>query len=148
MYEQTREQGFGDEVRRRVMIGTFVLSSGYYDAYYLRAQKVRSLIRQDFARAFEKVDALLSPTAPEPAFKIGERSADPLRMYLADIFTNAANLAGICAISIPCGFAKTPEGTELPIGVQIMGNALDEARILQVAHAFEQSTDWHTHRPL
>ena len=146
-YSRTRAEGFGAEVKRRIILGTYVLSSGYYDAYYLRAQKVRTLIRQDFSRAFEKVDALISPTAPEPAFKIGERSADPLRMYLADIFTNAANLAGICAISIPCGFAKTSEGTELPIGLQIMGNALNEGRILQVAHAFEQSTDWHRRRP-
>ena len=147
-YSRTRAEGFGAEVKRRIILGTYVLSSGYYDAYYLRAQKVRTLIRQDFSRAFEKVDALISPTAPEPAFKIGERSADPLRMYLADIFTNAANLAGICAISIPCGFAKTSEGTELPIGLQIMGNALNEGRILQVAHAFEQSTDWHRRRPV
>ena len=146
-YSRTRAEGFGAEVKRRIILGTYVLSSGYYDAYYLRAQKVRTLIRQDFARVFEKVDALISPTTPELAFKIGERSADPLRMYLADIFTNAANLAGICAISIPCGFAKTKEGTELPIGLQIMGNALEEARILQLAHAFEQSTDWHKHRP-
>ncbi|MBA3543376.1 MAG: Asp-tRNA(Asn)/Glu-tRNA(Gln) amidotransferase subunit GatA, partial [Chthoniobacterales bacterium] len=127
-YSRTRAEGFGAEVKRRIILGTYVLSSGYYDAYYLQAQKVRTLIRQDFARAFEKVDALISPTTPEPAFKIGERSADPLRMYLADIFTNAANLAGICALSIPCGFATTPEGTELPIGLQIMGQALDEAR--------------------
>ncbi len=147
-YNRTRGEGFGAEVKRRIILGTYVLSSGYYDAYYLRAQKVRTLIRQDFARAFEKVDALISPTTPEPAFKIGERSADPLRMYLADIFTNAANLAGICGISVPCGFATTPEGTELPIGLQIMGKALDEARILQVAHAFEQSTEWHKRRPV
>ena len=146
-YSRTRAEGFGAEVKRRIILGTYVLSSGYCDAYYLRAQKVRTLIRQDFSRAFEKVDALISPTAPEPAFKIGERSADPLRMYLADIFTNAANLAGICAISIPCGFAKTDDGTELPIGLQIMGNALEEARILQVAHAFEQSTNWHRRHP-
>ena len=147
-YSRTRAEGFGAEVKRRIILGTYLLSSGYYDAYYLRAQKVRTLIRQDFSRAFEKVDALISPTAPEPAFKIGERSADPLRMYLADIFTNAANLAGICGISIPCGFAQTPEGTELPIGLQIMGNALEEGRIFQVAHAFEQSTEWHKRRPL
>lgn len=146
-YSRTRAEGFGAEVKRRVILGTYVLSSGYYDAYYLRAQKVRTLIRQDFSRAFAHVDALLSPTAPEPAFKIGERSADPLRMYLADIFTTAASLAGICAISIPCGFATMPEGTQLPIGLQIMGNALEEARILQIAHAFEQSTDWHRRRP-
>jgi len=147
-YSRTRAEGFGAEVKRRIILGTYVLSSGYYDAYYLRAQKVRTLIRQDFSRAFGQVDALLSPTAPEPAFKIGERSADPLRMYLADIFTTAASLAGICAISIPCGFATTPEGTQLQIGLQIMGNALEEGRILQIAHAFEQSTDWHRRRPL
>ncbi len=145
-YSRTRAEGFGAEVKRRIILGTYVLSSGYYDAYYLQAQKVRTLIRQDFARAFEKVDALISPTTPEPAFKIGERSADPLRMYLADIFTNAANLAGICAISLPCGFAEGAAGP-LPIGLQIMGNALDEARILQIAHAYEQSTGWHRRRP-
>ena len=105
-YGRTREEGFGPEVKRRIILGTYVLSSGYYDAYYLRAQKVRELIRQDFARAFEKVDALISPTSPVPAFKLGERTADPLQMYLADIFTIAANLAGICGISVPCGFAK------------------------------------------
>ena len=108
---------------------------------------MRTLIRQDFARAFEKVDALISPTTPEPAFKIGERSTDPVRMYLADIFTNAANLAGICAISVPCGFATTDEGGELPVGLQIIGRAFDEVRILQIAHAYEQSTPWHLRRP-
>jgi aspartyl-tRNA(Asn)/glutamyl-tRNA(Gln) amidotransferase subunit A len=146
-YGRTREEGFGAEVKRRIILGTYVLSSGYYDAHYLRAQKVRTLIRQDFAEAFAKVDALISPTSPSPAFKIGERAADPLQMYLADIFTNAANLAGICAISIPCGFAKNEAGNPLPIGLQILGKALDEARIFQVAHAFEQSTDWHRQRP-
>ena len=147
-YGRTRAEGFGAEVKRRIILGTYVLSSGYYDAYYLRAQKVRTLIRQDFARAFGKVDALISPTTPEPTFLLGERSADPLRMYLADIFTNAANLAGICAISIPCGFARSATGNPLPIGLQIMGQALDETCILQVAHAFEQSTDWHRRRPV
>jgi aspartyl-tRNA(Asn)/glutamyl-tRNA(Gln) amidotransferase subunit A len=146
-YNRTRTKGFGPEVKRRIILGTYVLSSGYYDAYYLRAQKVRTLIQQDFARAFEKVDALISPTTPEPAFRLGERSADPLRMYLADIFTGAANLAGICGISIPCGFARSETPHPLPIGLQIMGKALDEARILQVAHAFEQSTEWHARRP-
>jgi aspartyl-tRNA(Asn)/glutamyl-tRNA(Gln) amidotransferase subunit A len=146
-YGRTRAEGFGPEVKRRIILGTYVLSSGYYDAYYLRAQKVRTLIRQDFANAFEKVDALISPTTPGPAFKIGERTADPLQMYLADIFTNAANLAGICAISIPCGFAQNEVGKPLPIGLQILGKALDETRIFQVAHAFEQSTDWHRQRP-
>ncbi|MEO5718388.1 MAG: Asp-tRNA(Asn)/Glu-tRNA(Gln) amidotransferase subunit GatA [Chthoniobacterales bacterium] len=142
-YNRTRAEGFGAEVKRRIILGTYVLSSGYYDAYYLRAQKVRTLIRQDFTRVFEQVDALISPTTPEPAFRLGERSADPLRMYLADIFTIAANLAGICGISIPCGMA----GAGLPIGLQILGPSLGEARILQVAHAFEASTDWHSRRP-
>jgi aspartyl-tRNA(Asn)/glutamyl-tRNA(Gln) amidotransferase subunit A len=145
-YGRTREEGFGPEVKRRIILGTYVLSSGYYDAYYLRAQKVRELIRQDFARAFEKVDALISPTSPVPAFKLGERTADPLQMYLADIFTNAANLAGICGISLPCGFANV-DGKQLPIGLQLLGKALDEARILQIAYAYEQSTDWHKQRP-
>jgi aspartyl-tRNA(Asn)/glutamyl-tRNA(Gln) amidotransferase subunit A len=146
LYGRTREEGFGPEVKRRIILGTYVLSSGYYDAYYLRAQKVRELIRQDFAKAFEKVDALISPTSPVPAFKLGERTADPLQMYLADIFTIAANLAGICGISMPCGFAKV-DGRRLPIGLQLLGKALDEARILQIAHAYEQSTDWHKARP-
>jgi aspartyl-tRNA(Asn)/glutamyl-tRNA(Gln) amidotransferase subunit A len=130
-------------VKRRIILGTYVLSSGYYDAYYLRAQKVRELIRRDFAKAFEKVDALASPTAPTPAFKLGEKTADPLQMYLADIFTIAANLAGICGISVPCGFADSESGKKLPIGLQLLGKTLDEARIFQIAHAYEQSTDWH-----
>src|SRR5437868_632022 len=145
LYGRTREEGFGAEVKRRIILGTYVLSSGYYDAYYLRAQKVRGLIREDFARAFEKVDALISPTSPVPAFKLGERTDDPLQMYLADIFTSPANLAGICGISVPCGFADV-DGNRLPIGLQLLGNALDEARILQIAHAYEQSTDWHRAR--
>ena len=141
-YGRTREEGFGPEVKRRIILGTYVLSSGYYDAYYLRAQKVRELIRQDFAKAFENVDALISPTLPMPAFKLGERTASPLQMYLADIFTSPANLAGICGISVPCGFVEV-DGHPLPIGLQLLGKALDEARILQIAHAYEQSTDWH-----
>ena len=145
-YGRTREEGFGAEVKRRIILGTYVLSSGYYDAYYLRAQKVRELIRQDFAKAFEKVDALVSPTSPVPAFKLGERTADPLQMYLADIFTSPANLAGICGISLPCGFAEI-DGARLPIGLQLLGKALDEARIFQIAHGYEQSTDWHKARP-
>jgi aspartyl-tRNA(Asn)/glutamyl-tRNA(Gln) amidotransferase subunit A len=146
LYGRTREEGFGPEVKRRIILGAYVLSSGYYDAYYLRAQKVRELIRQDFARAFERVDALVSPTSPVPAFKLGERVADPLQMYLADVFTIAANLAGICGISLPCGFAEG-DGHRLPIGLQLLGKALDEGRILQIAHAYEQSTDWHKARP-
>src|SRR6266487_4216871 len=141
-YGRTREEGFGPEVKRRIILGTYVLSSGYYDAYYLRAQKVRELIRQDFSKVFEKADALISPTSPVPAFKFGERTADPLQMYLTDIFTCPANLAGICGISVQCGFAEIDE-KRLPIGLQLLGKPLDEARILQIAHAFEQSTEWH-----
>jgi aspartyl-tRNA(Asn)/glutamyl-tRNA(Gln) amidotransferase subunit A len=144
-YGRTRAEGFGAEVKRRIILGTYVLSSGYYDAYYVRAQKVRQLIRQDFVKAFEKADVIISPTSPEPAFKLGERTADPLAMYLADIFTNTANLAGICGISVPCGFAKV-NGSQLPVGLQILGKALDEARIFEIAHAYEQSTDWHKAR--
>ena len=147
LYGRTRAQGFGPEVKRRIILGTYVLSSGYYDAYYLRAQKVRELIRRDFANVFEHVDALISPTSPVAAFKFGERVADPLQMYLADIFTIAANLAGICGISVPCGFAEM-DGRRLPIGLQLLGKPLDETRILQVAHAYERSsTDWHTAPP-
>jgi aspartyl-tRNA(Asn)/glutamyl-tRNA(Gln) amidotransferase subunit A len=133
-------------VKRRIILGTYVLSSGYYDAYYLRAQKVRTLIRRDFTEAFKKVDVLLCPTTPEAAFKAGDRSGDPLKMYLADIFTIAANLAGICGISIPCGFAEA-EGKRLPIGMQLLGRPFEEARLLQIADAYEQSTDWHKERP-
>lgn len=146
LYERTRAEGFGPEVKRRIILGTYVLSSGYYDAYYLRAQKVRELIRRDFTDAFKEVDALLSPTTPSPAFKIGERTAHPLQMHLADIFTIAANLAGICALSLPCGFAEV-DAQHLPLGLQLMGKALDEARLLQIAYAYEQSTEWHKARP-
>ncbi len=146
-YERTRAEGFGAEVKRRIILGTYVLSSGYYDAYYLRAQKIRERIRRDFVRAFEKVDAILSPTSPNPAFKIGAHQADPLQMYLADIFTIPASLAGICALSLPCGFARTDEGFRLPIGLQLIGPALAEARLLQIAYAYEQSTNWHHERP-
>ena len=147
LYGRTREEGFGPEVKRRIILGTYVLSAGYYDEYYNRAQKVRELIRRDFVQAFAKVDALISPTSPDVAFPLGERRADPLRMYLADVFTIAANLAGICGISLPCGFAQTEAGTELPIGLQLLGKPMDEARILQIAYAYEQSTDWHERRP-
>jgi aspartyl-tRNA(Asn)/glutamyl-tRNA(Gln) amidotransferase subunit A len=145
-YGRTREQGFGAEVKRRIILGTYVLSSGYYDAYYLRAQKVRTLIRNDFTKAFEKVDAIICPTTPEPAFKAGDRTDDPLRMYLADIFTIACNLAGTCGVSIPCGFAET-DGKKLPIGLQLIGQPFKEAQLLQIADAYEQSTDWHKARP-
>jgi aspartyl-tRNA(Asn)/glutamyl-tRNA(Gln) amidotransferase subunit A len=133
-------------VKRRIILGTYALSSGYYDAFYLKAQKVRTLIRRDFSDAFAQVDAIVCPTSPTPAFKLGERTADPLSMYLADVFTLAANMAGICGISIPCGFA-TSEGKQLPVGLQILGKALDEATILRVAHAYEQSTEWHRVKP-
>ena len=142
MYGQTRGQGFGPEVKRRIILGTYVLSSGYYDAFYLRAQKVRTLIRRDFMSAFEKVDAIICPTTPEPAFKAGDRSDDPLKMYLADIFTIACNLAGTCGMSLPCGFAEV-DGKKLPVGLQLIGQPFQEARLLQIAQAYEQSTDWH-----
>jgi aspartyl-tRNA(Asn)/glutamyl-tRNA(Gln) amidotransferase subunit A len=145
-YGKTREEGFGAEVKRRIILGTYALSSGYYDAFYLKAQKVRTLIRRDFSDAFAQVDAIVCPTSPTPAFKLGERTDDPLSMYLADIFTLAANMAGICGISIPCGFATSGE-KQLPVGLQILGKALDEATILRVAHAYEQSTGWHRTKP-
>jgi aspartyl-tRNA(Asn)/glutamyl-tRNA(Gln) amidotransferase subunit A len=121
-----------------------VLSSGYYDAYYLRAQKVRTLIRQDFLKAFETVDAIVTPTTPTPAFKIGEKVDDPVQMYLSDVFTLSCNLAGICGISVPCGFAANPK---LPIGLQLLGQPFGEATLLKVAHAYEQSTAWHKEKP-
>ena len=135
MYRETRDAGFGTEVKRRIVLGTFVLSSGYYDAYYLKAQKVRTLIKQDFDKAFQKVDFIISPTSPTTAFRIGEKSDDPLAMYLSDIFTITANLVGAPGISIPCG--KTPQG--LPVGMQILGKHFDEQRMLNLAYAFEQA---------
>lgn len=143
MYQQTRSAGFGAEVKRRIMLGTYALSSGYYDAYYLKAQKVRTLIRQDFLTAFEQVDLLLTPVAPTPAFKLGEKVADPLQMYLSDIFTIPVNLAGTCAMSVPCGFSA--EG--LPVGLQLIGKPFAEGELLQAAWAFEQETSWHQRRP-
>jgi aspartyl-tRNA(Asn)/glutamyl-tRNA(Gln) amidotransferase subunit A len=141
-YGKTRAEGFGPEVKRRIILGTYVLSSGYYDAYYLRAQKVRTLIRRDFEKAFETVDVIVSPTSPEPAFKLGERSDDPLRMYLADIFTIAANLAGNPGISVPCGFAES-DGVRLPVGLQFLGKPFGEDELLRVAHAYEQAAGWY-----
>jgi aspartyl-tRNA(Asn)/glutamyl-tRNA(Gln) amidotransferase subunit A len=145
LYSKTRGKGFGEEVKRRIILGTYVLSSGYYDAYYLRAQKVRTLIRQDFLNAFEKVDAILTPTSPTAAFKIGEKSADPLQMYLTDIFTISCNLSGICGISVPCGFTSTQP--RLPIGLQLLGKPFGEETILRLGHAYEQSTAWHKEKP-
>ena len=144
LYGNTRGAGFGAEVKRRIILGTYVLSSGYYDAYYLRAQKVRTLIRQDFLKAFEKVDAIVTPTSPDVAFKIGEKSGNPLQMYLSDIFTISCNLAGICGMSLPCGFTSNPK---LPIGLQILGKPFGEETMLRVAHAYEQSTSWHKEKP-
>jgi aspartyl-tRNA(Asn)/glutamyl-tRNA(Gln) amidotransferase subunit A len=144
LYGKTRGAGFGAEVKRRVILGTYVLSSGYYDAYYLRAQKVRTLIRNDFLRAFEKVDAIVTPTSPTAAFKLGEKSDNPLQMYLSDIFTLSCNLAGICGVSVPCGFTKSPK---LPIGLQLLGQPFGEETLLRLAHAYEQSAPWHRERP-
>jgi aspartyl-tRNA(Asn)/glutamyl-tRNA(Gln) amidotransferase subunit A len=138
MYGQTRDRGFGAEVKRRIMLGTYALSAGYYDAYYLRAQKVRTLIREDFSRAFEQVDAILSPASPVPPFKLGEKADDPLAMYLMDVFTLPCNLAGIPGLSLPCGFTKS----SLPIGLQILGKPFDEARLLRIARAFEREHDF------
>ncbi|MBK6432512.1 Asp-tRNA(Asn)/Glu-tRNA(Gln) amidotransferase subunit GatA [Candidatus Amarolinea dominans] len=142
-YRQTRGAGFGPEVKRRIMLGAYALSAGYYDAYYLRAQKVRTLIRRDFERAFAQVDVMACPTSPFTAFKIGEKADDPLQMYLADIFTLSLNLAGNCGLSMPCGF----DSSGLPIGLQLLGPAFGEEKILRAAHAFEQATAWHLPHP-
>src|SRR5262249_7198936 len=138
-YMKTRQEGFGPEVKRRIMLGTYALSSGYYDAYYGKAQAVRTLIRQDFSDAFKSVDLIVTPVTPTPAFKLGEKSEDPLQMYLSDIFTISANLAGLPAIALPCGFSKAG----LPIGLQIIGRAFEEDTVLRSAHAYEQATQWH-----
>lgn len=143
MYKKTRGEGFGQEAKRRILLGTFALSHGYYDAYYLKALKVRTLIKQDFDRAFSVVDCVITPTAPTPAFKIGEKTEDPLQMYLSDIYTISANLAGIPAISVPCGFTKSG----LPVGLQILSKPFAEETLFQAAHAYEQATDWHKQRP-
>ncbi|WP_461202906.1 Asp-tRNA(Asn)/Glu-tRNA(Gln) amidotransferase subunit GatA [Anoxybacillus sp. TBDG-1] len=142
MYKQTRSEGFGNEVKRRIMLGTFALSSGYYDAYYKKAQKVRTLIKQDFENVFAKYDVIIGPTTPTPAFKIGEKTSDPLTMYANDILTIPVNLAGVPGISIPCGFVNG-----LPVGLQIIGKHFDESTIYRVAHAFEQATDYHKQKP-
>jgi aspartyl-tRNA(Asn)/glutamyl-tRNA(Gln) amidotransferase subunit A len=143
MYEKTRAFGFGNEVKRRIMLGTYALSSGYYDAYYLKAQKVRTLIKNDFDAAFKNVDVILTPTTPSPAFKIGEKISDPLQMYLSDIFTISCNLAGICGISLPCGFSSE----NLPIGLQLLGKPFDEKTILRAGHNFQKETDYHLKSP-
>jgi aspartyl-tRNA(Asn)/glutamyl-tRNA(Gln) amidotransferase subunit A len=143
MYQETRWQGFGAEVKRRIMLGTYALSAGYYDAYYLKASRVRTLIRKDFEEAFQKCDALILPTAPTPAFRVGEKVDDPLQMYLSDIFTIPCNLAGLPGLSLPCGFT----GKGLPVGLQILGNFFQEEKILRVAWAYEQNTEHHRRKP-
>jgi aspartyl-tRNA(Asn)/glutamyl-tRNA(Gln) amidotransferase subunit A len=143
MYGRTRDQGFGLEVKRRIMLGTYALSAGYYDAYYLKAQKVRTLIKRDFTDAFRTVDAVLAPTSPTPAFRLGEKVSDPLAMYLNDVFTLPCNLAGLPGLSLPCGFTRLG----LPIGLQILGRPWDEARVLRIARAFEREHDFHRRTP-
>jgi aspartyl-tRNA(Asn)/glutamyl-tRNA(Gln) amidotransferase subunit A len=142
MYKRSRGEGFGAEVKRRIMIGTYALSAGYYDAYYLKAQRIRRLISDDFKQAFEQVDVIMGPTSPDVAFGLGEKADDPITMYLSDIYTIACNLAGLPGMSVPAGFAKG-----LPVGLQMIGNYFDEARLLNVAHRFQQATDWHTRMP-
>jgi aspartyl-tRNA(Asn)/glutamyl-tRNA(Gln) amidotransferase subunit A len=142
LYKRSRGEGFGAEVKRRIMTGTYVLSAGYYDAYYLKAQKVRQLISADFKRAFSEVDVLMGPTTPTPAFAIGAKTSDPITMYLNDIYTIGANLAGLPAMSIPCGFAQG-----LPVGLQIVGPHFSEGKLLNAAHVFQRETDWHTKIP-
>jgi aspartyl-tRNA(Asn)/glutamyl-tRNA(Gln) amidotransferase subunit A len=142
-YMISRDEGFGAEVKRRIMLGTYVLSAGYYDAYYLKAQRVRTLIKQDFDEAFKHCDVIVTPTAPTTAFKIGEKTQDPLQMYLSDIYTISVNLAGLPALSLPCGF----DGDGMPIGLQIIGRYFDESTLLRVAHAYEQATEWHGKKP-
>jgi aspartyl-tRNA(Asn)/glutamyl-tRNA(Gln) amidotransferase subunit A len=144
MYQKSRAEGFGAEVKRRILVGTYVLSHGYYDAYYLKAQQVRRLIAEGFSHAWKRCDVIVGPTAPSPAFKFGAKTDDPVEMYLNDIFTVAANLTGAPAISIPCGFDRNGL---LPIGLHIQGNYFDEARILDVAHRYQQATDWHRRTP-
>jgi aspartyl-tRNA(Asn)/glutamyl-tRNA(Gln) amidotransferase subunit A len=142
MYCKSRAQGFGDEVKRRILIGTYVLSHGYYDAYYLQAQRIRRLIANDFASGFRQCDVIIGPTSPSTAFKLGEKAADPVQMYLSDIYTIAVNLAGLPAISIPCGFAGG-----LPAGLQLIGDYFTEARLLNIAHRYQQASAWHLQRP-
>ena len=147
MYNKSRAEGFGAEVKRRILIGTYVLSAGYYDAYYLKAQQIRRLIAQDFVEAFKKCDVIMGPAAPSTAFKAGEKVDDPVAMYLQDIYTISTNLAGLPGMSIPAGFAQSDDGVSLPVGLQIIGNYFDEARMLNVAHQYQQVTDWHERMP-
>jgi aspartyl-tRNA(Asn)/glutamyl-tRNA(Gln) amidotransferase subunit A len=145
LFSKSRAEGFGEEVKRRIMIGTYALSSGYYDAYYLGALKMRTLIQRDFTQAFEKCDVILCPTSPTPAFKAGEKTGDPLQMYLCDVFTVTCNIAGIAGISLPCGFTNGSQ--PLPIGLQLLGPNFSEPKLLRAARMYEQATDWHKRRP-
>ncbi|MDO9205423.1 MAG: Asp-tRNA(Asn)/Glu-tRNA(Gln) amidotransferase subunit GatA [Methylotenera sp.] len=147
MYNKSRAEGFGAEVKRRILIGTYVLSAGYYDAYYLKAQQIRRLIAQDFVEAFKQCDVIMGPAAPSTAFKAGEKVDDPVAMYLQDIYTISTNLAGLPGMSVPAGFAQSDDGKQLPVGLQIIGNYFDEARMLNVAHQYQQVTDWHNRMP-
>lgn len=147
LYCKSRAEGFGAEVKRRILIGTYVLSAGYFDAYYLKAQKIRRLIAEDFVEAFKKCDVIMGPAAPSTAFKAGEKVDDPVAMYLQDIYTISTNLAGLPGMSVPAGFAKIADGKALPVGLQIIGNYFDEARMLNVAHQYQLHTDWHTAMP-
>jgi aspartyl-tRNA(Asn)/glutamyl-tRNA(Gln) amidotransferase subunit A len=142
MYAKSRTQGFGTEVKRRILIGTYVLSHGYYDAYYLQAQRIRRLIANDFVEAFKQCDVIMGPTSPSTAFRLGEKASDPVQMYLSDIYTIAVNLAGLPGMSIPCGFANG-----LPAGLQLIGDYFSEARLLNAAHRYQLATDWHTQSP-
>jgi aspartyl-tRNA(Asn)/glutamyl-tRNA(Gln) amidotransferase subunit A len=142
LYKRSRGEGFGAEVKRRIMIGTYALSAGYYDAYYLKAQQVRRLIREDFLRAFENVDVIMGPTSPSVAFRLGEKADDPVTMYLSDIYTIAVNLAGLPGMSLPAGFAAG-----LPVGLQLIGNDFEEGRLLAIGHQYQQVTDWHARCP-
>jgi aspartyl-tRNA(Asn)/glutamyl-tRNA(Gln) amidotransferase subunit A len=157
MYARTRAQGFGPEVKRRIMLGTYVLSAGYYDAYYLKAQQARTLIRRDYDQAFDHVDVVAMPTSPTPAVRLGERVSDPVQMYLMDVFTVSANLSGLPAMSVPCGFTRgpgtpklagqPPSEATLPIGLQLMGRRFDEGTLLRVADAYERDTEWSKQQP-
>lgn len=144
MYRKSRSEGFGWEVKKRIMIGTYVLSHGYYDAYYLQAQRLRRMIAQDYQDALAQCDVIMGPVAPTTAWRMGEKSDDPVQMYLEDIYTLSLNLAGLPGMSVPCGFSQAG----LPIGLQIIGHYFDEARLLQIAHIYQNATDWHTRRPM
>jgi len=147
MYMQTRAEGFGDEVKRRILVGAYVLSHGYYDAYYLQAQKIRRLIADDFKSAFEKCDVIMGPVSPTVAWNIGDKADDPVANYLADIFTLSTSLAGLPGMSIPCGFGQGDRNSKLPVGLQLIGNYFEEAKLLNIAHRYQQATNWHQLQP-